>query len=146
MSRETIYQSKIICPSTAKIVHRERLFSELDKARQEAKIIWIAAPGGSGKTTLVSSYLEARQISHCWYQIDQEDGDLATFFHYLGLAGKRAAPRRKKAALKLTPEHQQGIIAFTRHFFADLSSRLKNDGLIVLDNYQLLSETGAISV
>jgi len=146
MSRKTIYQSKIVCPSTAKIVHRERLFSELDKARQQAKIIWIAAPGGSGKTTLVSNYLEAQQISHCWYQVDQEDGDLATFFHYLGLAGKRAAPRRKKAALKLTPEHQQGIIAFTRHFFADLSSRLKNDGLIVLDNYQLLSETSAISV
>ncbi len=146
MSRKITYQSKIICPSTAKIVHRGRLFSELDNARRQAKMIWIAAPGGSGKTTLVSSYLEVQQISHCWYQVDQEDGDLATFFHYLGLAGKRAAPHRKKAALKLTPGHQQGIIAFTRHFFSDLSSRLKNDGLIILDNYQHLSETSAISL
>ncbi|VAW83737.1 hypothetical protein MNBD_GAMMA16-2342 [hydrothermal vent metagenome] len=146
MNSKITYQSKIICPNTAKIIHRERLFNELDKARQQAKIIWIAAPCGSGKTTLVSSYLEKQQISHCWYQIDEEDGDLATFFHYLGLAGKLAAPRRKKAVLKLPPEHQQGVLAFTRHFFRDLSSRLKNNGLIVLDNYQLLPETAPISV
>ncbi len=144
MNHKIISPSKITCPNTARIVHRERLFNELESARQQAKIIWIAAPGGSGKTTLVSSYLERQQISHCWYQVDEEDGDPATFFYYLGQAGKLAAPRRKKAALKWTPDHRQGILAFTRHFFKDLSSRLKNDGLIVLDNYQLLSEASVI--
>jgi len=139
------YPSKITCPNTATIVHRERLFRSLDKARQEAKIIWLAAPGGSGKTTLLSSYIERQQVAHCWYQVDEDDGDLATFFHYLGLAGKRAAPRKKKAILKLTPEYQQGVSAFTRQFFADLSSRLKYDGMIVLDNFNILPETSAIT-
>ncbi len=143
-NRRIIYPPKIICPNTAKIIHRTRLFNALDEARQQAKIIWIAAPGGSGKTTLVSSYLEKNQVAHCWYQIDEDDRDLATFFHYLGLAGKLAAPRRKKAVPKLTPEYQQGIPAFTRHFFKDISSRLKSDGLIVLDNFQLLPETDPI--
>jgi len=144
VSRKVIYPSKIICPSTTKIIHRLRLFDVIDEARQQAKIIWVAAPGGSGKTTLVSSYLEKKQVAHCWYQIDGDDRDLATFFHYLGLAGKLAAPRRKQAAPKLTPEYQQGVPAFTRHFFSDLSSKLKGDGLIVLDNFQLLPETDPV--
>jgi len=144
MKRSVIYPPKIICPNTAEIIHRARLFNALDDARQQAKIIWIAAPGGSGKTTLVSSYLKKKQVAHCWYQVDDDDRDLATFFHYLGLAGKLAAPRRKKAVPKLTPEYQQGIPAFTRHFFKDISSRLQSDGLIVLDNFQLLPETDPI--
>ncbi|VAW85688.1 hypothetical protein MNBD_GAMMA17-958 [hydrothermal vent metagenome] len=141
MARRVIYPSKIIYPRTAKIIHRSRLFNVINEARHQAKIIWIAAPGGSGKTTLVSSYLEQNQVAHCWYQIDEDDRDLATFFHYLGLAGKLAAPRRKKAVPKLTPEYQQRVPTFTRHFFSDLSSRLQNNGLIVLDNFQLLAET-----
>jgi len=144
VNRSVIYPAKIICPNTAKIIHRARLFNVLDEARQQAKIIWVAAPGGSGKTTLVSSYLEKNQVAHCWYQIDEDDRDLATFFHYLGLAGKLAAPRRKKSAPKLTPEYQQGIPAFTRHFFKDISSRLQSDGLIVLDNFQVLPEADPI--
>ena len=144
MAPSSIYPTKIICPRTAKIVIRTCLFDRLDDAREHAKIIWIAAPGGSGKTTLISSYLEERKLAHCWYQIDEEDHDLATFYYYLGLAGKLAAPRRKKAIPKFTPEYQQGVTAFTRHFFSDLSSRLKNNGLIVLDNFQVLSEDGSI--
>ncbi len=144
VNRSIIYPPKIICPNTAKIIHRARLFNTLNEARQQAKIVWIAAPGGSGKTTLVSSYLEKNQVAHCWYQIDEDDRDLATFFHYLGLAGKLAAPRRKKAPPKLTPEYQQGIPAFTRHFFKDIASRLQSNGLIVLDNFHLLSETSPI--
>ncbi len=144
VNRSVIYPPKVICPNTANIIDRTRLFSVLDEAREQAKIIWIAAPGGSGKTTLVSSYLEKKQVAHCWYHLDEDDRELATFFHYLGLAGKLAAPRRKKATPKLTPEYQQGIPAFTRHFFKDISSRLQSDGLIVLDNFQLLPETDSI--
>ena len=143
--RRDIFPPKIICPNTAKIIHRTRLFSVLDEARQQAKIIWIAAPGGSGKTTLISSYIRKNQVAHCWYQVDEDDRDLATFFHYLGQAGKLAAPRRKKSVPILTPEYQKGIPAFTRHFFKDISSRLKCDGVIVMDNFQLLPETGPIS-
>ncbi len=146
VARSKIYPSKIRCPTTANIVHRTRLFQRIDSARSEAKIIWIAAPGGSGKTTLVSSYLEKNNVLHCWYQVDEDDKDLATFFHYLGLAGKLAAPRRKKSVPKLTPEYQQGIPAFTRQFFLDLSSRLKNNGLIVLDDFQLWSEADPVPV
>lgn len=144
MSTQLNYPPKIICPGTAKILKRERLFKNLDEARQQSKLIWIAAPAGSGKTTLVSSYIQEHQLLHCWYQVDEGDQDLATFFHYMGQAGNKAAPRRKKSMTALTGEFLQNITAFTRCFFGDISSRLKGDGVIVLDNFQLFPESHPI--
>jgi len=137
--------TKIIKPKTAKIIQRPRLLNVIDDCRSESKIIWLAAPGGSGKTTLVSSYIEKYDIAHCWYQIDEDDRDLATFFHYLGLAAKAAAPQRKKASPKFTPEFELGVPAFTRQFFTDLSSKLNGKGVIVFDNYQLLPNSNQLT-
>lgn len=145
MGRRKHIPAKVVSPRTAKIIHRSRLFDLIDEAREASSEIWVAAPGGSGKTTLMSSYLEKQKVAHCWYQVDEDDHDIATFFHYLGIAAKLAAPRRKKSAPKFSPECQGGIVAFTRHFFTDISSRLNSDGLIVLDNYQLLPDANPLS-
>ena len=107
---------------------------------------WLCAPAGSGKTTLVASWLDSRKLPCLWYQVDEGDGDLATFFYYMGLAGKKAAPKHKKPLPLLTPEYLLGIQAFTRRYFEDLYGRLtpRNSssskkgigGVIVFDNYQ----------
>ena len=64
-------------PSLAKLtrlkvhraVPRERLFKELDESR-ERPLVWVVAPPGSGKTTLVSTYVDARKLPTAWYHID----------------------------------------------------------------------------
>lgn len=144
MKAKTNYPPKIVRPGTAKILKRDRLFKILDNARQQSTLIWVAAPAGSGKTTLLTSYIQEYQLRHCWYQVDEGDRDLPTFFHYLGQAGEKAAPRRKKNMPVLTAEYLQNIAAFTRRFFADMSSRLKEGGVIVLDNFQLFTESHPI--
>ncbi len=144
MTTKLHYPPKISCPDTTNILLRDRLFKKLDDMRRQSKLIWIAAPAGSGKTTLLSSYIMQQQLLHCWYQVDEGDTDLATFFHYLGLAGKKAAPRRKKNMTKLTSEYLQNITAFTRNFFEEISSRLKGNGIIILDNFQLIPENNPI--
>jgi ATP/maltotriose-dependent transcriptional regulator MalT len=87
-------------------------------------VIWVSGPPGCGKTTLVSSYIEARKLPCLWYQIDEGDTDPATFFYYLGLAAKRAAPRKRKPLPLLTPEYLQGISTFTLRYFEELYDRL----------------------
>ena len=64
-------------------------------------MIWISGPPSAGKTTLVSSYLAERGTPHLWYQLDPGDGDLGTFFHYLGVAVRSAAPRPRTAHVSL---------------------------------------------
>jgi DNA-binding SARP family transcriptional activator len=127
--------TKISPPRASDAVPRERAFRLLDECMRRPAV-WVASPAGSGKTTLVSSYLQARGIPCLWYQTDSGDSDIATFFYYLGLAAKKAAPRFRKPLPLLTPEYRMGIPVFARRYFEELYKRLKPPFAIVLDNYQ----------
>jgi DNA-binding SARP family transcriptional activator len=115
--------SKVTRPILTGVFPRKRLFSLLDRLRKQP-VIWISGPPGSGKTTLISSYIETRKVQRLWYQIDGGDSDPATFFYYLGQAAKRASPRKKKPLPLLTPEYIQDIPTFTYRYFEELYSRL----------------------
>jgi len=139
------YPPKITQPISRNTLPRERLFNQLDEACKQASLVWVSAPGGSGKTTLVSSYLQSRKQNAIWYQMDEGDVNPATFFHYLGLAGKKAAPRRRHKLPSLTPEYMQNLAVFTRRFFEGIISRLGDGGIVVLDNFQLINESTEVA-
>jgi len=123
--------AKTTRPTQTGTLVRPRLVRRLDLAGKKP-VTWVWAPPGAGKTTLVASYLAARKTRGLWYQVDEGDADVATFFYYLGLA----APRRRRPLPLLTPEHHEGIAVFARRFFRELYSRLKPPFTLVLDNYQ----------
>ncbi len=141
---------KITRPRLSGVVERSRLFGVLDAAMKKP-VIWLSSPAGSGKTTLVSSYLDSRGSPCIWYQCDEGDSDPATFFYYMGLAAGNAAPRRRRQLPLLTPEYLPGMNTFARRYFEALYNRIaglsggrsprasKNADpgfVIVLDNYQ----------
>ena len=130
--------AKISRPRLSKVLLRKRLFSLLDQGRS-LPVTWVSGPGGSGKTTLIASWLDARKLPCLWYHLDEGDSDVATFFYYLGLAAKKAAPRNKAPLPLLTAEYPQGIPAFTKRYFENLCSRLKTPSVIVFDNYHHLA-------
>jgi DNA-binding SARP family transcriptional activator len=127
--------AKITSPEITGYFPRKRLFRLLDAARKRL-VVWISASPGSGKTTLVSSYIDVRRLPRLWYQVDERDADVATFFYYMGLAAQQAAPRKRKPMLLLTPEYLPGLPVFTRRFFDELFTRLPAPSVVVFDNYQ----------
>src|SRR5262245_52818455 len=131
--------AKTTRPSQAEILVRTRLVQRLDFARKKP-VTWVWAPPGAGKTTLVASYVASRKTRGLWYQLDEGDADVATFFYYLGLA----APRRGRPLPLLTPEHRHGVAVFARRFFRELYSRLKPPFTVVFDNYQDVPHDSAL--
>ncbi len=129
------FLAKITRPRPHNVYLRENFFGILDQCRKKPALS-LVAPQGSGKTTLITSYVEVRRLKCLWYQIDSNDRDPASFFHYLGLAAEKACPEKNLQLPHLTPEYQSGIQTFTREYFSRLYKGLGKNALIILDNYQ----------
>ena len=136
--------AKITQPALGDIYARNRLFRQLDQARGKHSIVWIAGPAGAGKTTLVASYVEARCERSLWYQVDAADNDVASFFYYLGLAVREAAPRFRRPMPLLTREYFAGLSAFAINYFRELFARLRPPAVVVLDDYHALAADGPL--
>ncbi len=130
--------NKITPPELPNIVLRKRLFRLLDE-KKHYKVTWISSMAGSGKTTLATSYLNNGNLPCLWYQMDEGDGDIATFFYYLGLAAKKATPLKRKPLPLLTPEYLAGVSVFARRFFENLCSRVSPPFYLIFDNYHEIS-------
>src|SRR5436190_23406885 len=86
--RHTAAFAKTTRPAIATVVARERLFARLDGGPGRT-VAWISGAPGAGKTSLAASYVEARRLRAIWYQVDPDDADVATFFHYLAHAATK---------------------------------------------------------
>lgn len=126
--------AKTTRPSLSGIIPRERLFRLLDQARNST-IVWITGPPGCGKTALAASYLEHRKLPALWYQLDEGEADVASFFYYLDVATAELAKRKTPRLPQLAPEYHAGLPIFTRRYFQALYQRLGTPFAMVFDGY-----------
>ena len=130
--------AKTTRPVIGSVVRRESIFARFDRT-DGWTVAWISGPAGSGKSTLAASYVEARNLRCIWYQIDPDDSDAATFFHYLGHAARRFEGSRPRELPAFSPQYADDVASFSRRFFRQLFSGTKAPAALVLDNLHEVS-------
>lgn len=139
MKVNAILVDKISYPALPNIYPRQNLYNFLDRKRGD-RFTWISGLAGSGKSTLVASYLGRGDSPCLWYRLDENDNDLAGFFLYLKAAVERISPRKRRKLPLLTPEYLMDIPAFSRRFFRIIGQRLDPGSCLVFDNYHELPD------
>lgn len=123
---------KISPPKVSKTFSRVKLHEQLHLAQQG--VVWLSAPAGAGKTTLVADYLTHHALSALWYQLDASDSDLASFFHYFTLAVKHRLVLEDSLPV-LAPEYYGNLAVFMRRFTERLCVSLNAPLVLVFDNF-----------
>ena len=139
---ETII-SKITRPHPPASYSRADLYKLLDELLSK-RLIVVSGPPGSGKSNLVASYIESRNVPDIWCRVDQGDNDPATFFNYLTAALRDAKPESCDALPYLTEEGLRNISTFSKNYFQAFCRHLNPPFLIVLDNYQEIEEDSCL--
>ena len=115
-------------------LERERLFA-LFGGEWPVTSYWISGPGGSGKTTLVASYIKKTKIPSAWYQVDALDADPATFFYYFSQSLSLISDNPEPLPL-FTPEYLPNIDTFALRYFEQAFQNLAPNTWIIIDNFQ----------
>ena len=126
--------AKIARPAGRELLRRDRLFDLMDRARV-GQLLWISAPGGGGKTSLVASWLEARGLRALWLGIDPGDADPAALFYYLATAGREIGASDLPA---YRPSAATELAVFARRFAERLFAAAPEGLVLVLDDYHAL--------
>jgi ATP/maltotriose-dependent transcriptional regulator MalT len=126
--------AKIARPAGSNLLRRDRLFDLMDLARG-GQLLWVSAPGGAGKTSLVASWIEARGLRALWLSIDPGDADPAFLFYYLA-AGARDLGVADLPAYR--PSRPTALAVFARRFGERLFAAGPEGLVLVLDEYHAL--------
>jgi ATP/maltotriose-dependent transcriptional regulator MalT/DNA-binding SARP family transcriptional activator len=143
VSQPSVAFAKTTRPAIGSVLNRERLFSRLDGSPGRT-LAWICGPPGSGKTTLAASYVQARGLRCLWYQVDPDDADVATFFHYLGHASRKLGDGGAATSPAFGPQYAADVGPFARRYFRELFARAKGPFALVLDNLHAVPPESAL--
>ncbi|HIE05688.1 MAG TPA: hypothetical protein EYP58_02695, partial [bacterium (Candidatus Stahlbacteria)] len=82
---------KVIPPHPGRLLERKKLINLLKQGEKKG-IVYISAPAGYGKTTLLTSYVSKHKGNLGWLTIDEGDRNLYLFLHYLVGSIQRVIP------------------------------------------------------
>ncbi len=122
------------------VLLRPRLFDALTHTTEQ-RVTALGAPAGSGKTMLLATWLQARQVPpFAWLSLDQDDNEARVFWSYVLEALRRGCPAAAAplADLTLPDRIDDGFVGR----FVDAVGRLRVPVVLVLDDvHELHDET-----
>lgn len=135
--QKILLKSKLTIPSEKPIIlNRDKSLAVLNDATAY-KTVFICAPSGYGKSTLVAQW--ARERKTAWLSLDQNDRYLQSFFHYLIAALQSVVPGFGKDWSDLIPQLDQIELKSFLTLLANETEKAQEEYILVLDDYHLAS-------
>lgn len=135
--------AKYSSPRASALSYRHRLGRLLDATRQFNAVTWVSGPAGSGKTSLVASYLGYGHGTAFWCRLDYDDNCPVQFFLSLrqmldahGLQGASRLPAYSANAIRGN--------AYAREFFRMFFGLLPPSFSLVLDDCHVIDGSGLL--
>jgi ATP/maltotriose-dependent transcriptional regulator MalT/DNA-binding SARP family transcriptional activator len=141
-------RTKLLPPRpTSVLLSRPRLTERL-QANLSHPVTLVAAPAGSGKTTLVADFVRAHARQFVWYQLDHTDADPLVFLEYLTHGVKQAVPGFGEVTLSYL---RQSADEVARHparavdvLLNEVLQEVSRQLVVVLDDYHHLGRETAV--
>lgn len=121
--------AKLSPPNASCLLVRERLHRILDDAT--GFVVWLIAPAGAGKTSLLATWTQALASHFIWYRVDHADRDPATAFEWFAQC---LPPERRSALPTLQRDHLADLPAFAREYFRRWYRQAEPTARLVLEN------------
>ncbi len=134
-----------IPPVNQNIVFRPKLYEKLNIGLSR-KLIFISAPAGFGKTTLLSDWINQQNIPTAWFSIDKADNDPVSFLNYIisGIQGIRSA--FGKSSLKLLNSPNRPSSESIVSLLINEILKIDQNFLLVLDDFHLISNNEVLQL
>src|SRR6266852_9146754 len=126
-----------IPPLRPNVVSRSRLIERLNEGLQR-KLTLIAAPAGSGKTTLVSAWVAGCDRQVAWLSLDKGDNDPTRFLTYLVAALQTIAANVGEGVLGMLQSPQPPPLEAILTALLNEITTLPDHFVLVLDDYHVL--------
>src|ERR671916_730355 len=129
------------------LLSRPRLTERLE-ANLSHPVTLVAAPAGSGKTTLVADFVRAHAQQFVWYQLDHTDADPLVFLGYLAHGIRQAVPGfgdvtlsyLRQSADEIARQSARAVDVLLNEVLEEVSQQL----VVVLDDYHHLGRDTAV--
>lgn len=138
-------------PFTGPLVARSRLLDLMDRSLTTPVTI-VCAPAGFGKTTLVSSWIEAvpsrpatsaQPMRTAWLSLEASDGDVLTFLRYLVAAIRTAFPNTCADVVRLLKAPSPPTLDRLMVALINELEHLESPLLLVIEDCHLVSDEPA---
>lgn len=135
--------TKIRIPTTQETLHRDSLIREVIAAISSKRLTLLAAPAGSGKTTLAAMAVKATPAAKvAWLSLDREDNDPTTFLIALISALQTITPTIGQWVLQnlATPAAPPDFRRLMGILLNEITEWGDQPLLVVLDDLHLLTD------
>lgn len=137
-TRPPLLTTKFFRPTIREnLIARTRLYQKLDNC-PNCRLILVTAPAGSGKTTLITSWLAQQEKAVAWVSLDKNDNDPLTFLSYVAAALHDIESGVCKTIRPLLSSSDPPSISVLLTYFINDLACLTEPTILVLDDYHII--------